>query len=107
MCELRGENFLCPIYQGEGCLAGGSIWRRSDRLKNHRQLINPAPSVFVQLVKSLRSQASQHFSICPLRVAVPPWMCHGRKTDLAAEVFDVLHDGVTCELRAIVGDDSV
>ena len=31
----------------------------------------------------------------------------GSETDLAAEVFDVLHEGVACELRAIVGDDSV
>ena len=25
----------------------------------------------------------------------------------AAEVLDVLHEGVACELRAVVGDDSV
>src|SRR4051812_5606971 len=28
-------------------------------------------------------------------------------TDLAAEVLNVLHEGVACELRAVVGDDSV
>mgnify|MGYP005836493007 CR=1 FL=1 len=61
----------------------------------------------MQLVKGLRSQASQYFSICPLRLAVAPWMCHGSKTDLPAEVLDVLHEGVACELRAVVGDDSV
>ena len=34
-------------------------------------------------------------------------MCHGSKIDLAAEILNVLHEGVACELRAIVGDDSV
>ena len=98
---------LLPVYQGKRCLAGGSIWRRPDRPKNRRQLINLAPSALVQLVKGLRSQASQHFSICPLRLAVAPWVCHGSKTDLATEVLNVLHEGVACELRAVVGDDSV
>ena len=65
------------------------------------------PSTLVYLVKGLRSQASQHFSICPLCLAVAPWMCHRSKTYLAAEVSDVLHEGVACELRAIVSDDSV
>ena len=65
------------------------------------------PSTLVQLVKGLRSQASKHFSIRPLRLAIAPWMCHESKTDLAAEVLDVLHEGVTCELCAVVGDDPV
>ena len=34
-------------------------------------------------------------------------VCHGSKTDLAAEVLNVLHEGAACELRAVVGDDSV
>ena len=42
-----------------------------------------------------------------LRLAVAPWVCHGSETDPAAEVLDVLHEGVACELRAVVGDDSV
>ena len=58
-------------------------------------------------VKSLCPRASQYFSICPLRLAVTPWVRHGSETDLAAEVLDVLHEGVACELRAVVGDDSV
>ena len=107
MCEFCGENCFCPVNQGKGCLAGGSIWHRSDRPKNRRQLINPVPSALVQPVKSLGPQASQYFSICPLRLAVAPWVCHGSETDLAAEVLDVLHEGVACELRAVVGDDSV
>src|SRR6187399_3092416 len=41
--EFRGENCFYPVYQGKGRLAGGSIWRRPDRPKNHRQFINPAP----------------------------------------------------------------
>ena len=61
----------------------------------------------MQPVKGLRSQASQHFSIRPLRLAVAPGVCHGSKTDLVAEVLNVLHEGVACELRAVVGDDSV
>ena len=59
----------------------------------------------MQPVKSLCPQASQHFSICPLRLAVAPWMCHGSETDLATDVLDVLHEGVACELCAVVGDD--
>ena len=65
------------------------------------------PSTLVQLVKGLRSQASQHFSIRPLCLAVAPGVCHGSKTDLAAEVLNILHEGVACELRAVVGDDPV
>ena len=107
MYEFRGENCFCPVYQGKGCLVGGSIWCRSDRPKNRQQLINLAPSALVQPVKSLCPQASQHFSICPLRLAVAPWVCHGGERDLAAEVLDVLHEGVACELRAVVGDESV
>ena len=34
-------------------------------------------------------------------------VCHASKTDLAAKVLDVLHEGVACELCAIVGDDSI
>ena len=95
------------MYQGKRCLAGGSIWRRPDRPRNRRQFINPAPSTLAQLVKGLRSQASQHFSICPLRLAVAPGVCQGSKTNLAAEVLNVLHEGVARELRAVVDDDSV
>ena len=74
---------------------------------NRRQFINPAPSALVQPVKDLRSQASQHFSIRPLRLAVAPGVCHGSKTDLAAEVLNVLRECVARELHAVVGDDSV
>ena len=61
----------------------------------------------MQPVKGLRSQASQHFSIRPLCLAVAPGVCHGSKTDLAAEVLNVLHEGVARELRVVVGDDSI
>ena len=65
------------------------------------------PSALVQPIKGLRSQASQHFGIRPLRLAVAPGVCHGSKTDLAAEVLNVLHEGVARELRAVVSHDSV
>ena len=52
----------------------------------------------MQPVKSLGPQASQYFSICPLRLAVAPWVCYGSETDPAAEVLGVLHEGVACEL---------
>ena len=65
------------------------------------------PSTLTQPVRGLGPQASQYFSICPLRLAVAPWVCHRSETDLAAEVLDVLHEGEACELRAVVGDDSV
>jgi len=65
------------------------------------------PSALVQPAKSLCPQASQYFSICPLCLAIAPWVCHGSETDLAAEVLDVLHEGVACELRVVGGDDSV
>jgi hypothetical protein len=29
------------------------------------------------------------------------------KTNFAAKVLDILHEGATCELRAVVGDDPV
>ena len=65
------------------------------------------PSALVQPVKGLRSQSSQHFSIRPLHLVVAPRVCHGSKTDLAAEVLNVLHEGVARELRVVVGDDSI
>jgi hypothetical protein len=34
-------------------------------------------------------------------------MCNRSKTDFAAEVLDVLHEGAARELRAVVGDDSI
>jgi hypothetical protein len=34
-------------------------------------------------------------------------MCNRSKTDLAAEVFNVLHESTACELRTVVGDDLV
>ena len=34
-------------------------------------------------------------------------MSDKRKTDLAAKVLDVLHEGVARELRAVVGDGPV
>ena len=58
----------------------------------------------MQPVKSLRSQASQHFSICPLSLAIAPWVSNGSKIDLAAEVLDVLHEGAAHKLCTIVGD---
>ena len=61
----------------------------------------------MQPVKGLRSQASQHFSIRPLCLAVALGVCNGSKTDLPAEVLNLLHEGVARELRAIVGDASV
>ena len=34
-------------------------------------------------------------------------MSNRSETDLGAKVLDVLHEGATCELCAIVGDDPV
>ena len=34
-------------------------------------------------------------------------MCHGSKTDPAAEILNVLHEGMARELCAFVGDDPV
>ena len=61
----------------------------------------------MQLVKSSGLEAPQHFCIRPLSLAVTSGMSNRSKTNLAAEVLNVLHEGVACELRAVVGDDSV
>ena len=82
-------------------MARFGVDHHSDRPKNHRQLINRAPSTLVQPIESLCPQASEYFSIRPLHLAVAPWVRHGSETDLAAEVLGVLHEGVACELRAV------
>ena len=69
--------------------------------------MNPAPSTLVRSTKGLCPQASQYFSICPLRLAVALWVRHGSEIDLAAEVLGVLHEGAACKLRAVIGDDPV
>ena len=89
------------------CLASGSIWRRSDRPKNHRQLLDPVSSALVQPVESSGLEASQHFSIFPLSLTVASWVGNGGETDFAAEVLGILHEGAACELCAIVDDDPV
>ena len=61
----------------------------------------------MQLVKSSSPETPQHFSICPLRLAVASRVSNRSKTDFAAKVLDILHEGVARELRAIVGDDPV
>ena len=89
------------------CLASGSIWRRPDRPKNHRQLLNPVLSALVQPVESPGLEPAQHFRICPLRLTVASRMSNRSEADLSAKVLDVLHEGAARELRTIVGDDLV
>ena len=61
----------------------------------------------MQPVKGLGLQASQYFSICPLSLTIASWVSDGSKTDSAAEVLDILHEGAACELCAVVVDDPV
>ena len=61
----------------------------------------------MQPVKSPSLEASQHLYVCPLSMALTPGVSHRSKTNLAAEVLNVLHEGVARELRAIVGGDSI
>ena len=89
------------------CLASGSIWRRPDRPKNHRQLLDPVSSALVQPVESSGLEAPWHFSICALRLTVASRMSNRSEADLGAKILDVLHEGAARELRAVVGDDPV
>ena len=63
--------------------------------------------MLVQLIKSSGPETAQHFSVRPFRLAVASWVSNRGKTDLAAKVLDVLHEGATGELRTVVGDDPV
>lgn len=83
------ENFFYHVDRGEGCLVGGSIWCRSDRPKNLREFINPAPSVLAQLVERPCLDAPQHFSICPLYFLVAPGVSNGGKADLGANILTI------------------
>ena len=65
------------------------------------------PSALVQLVESSGPETAQHFSIRPFRLAVASRVSNGGKANLAAKVLDVPHEGVTSELRTVVGDDPV
>ena len=64
-------------------------------------------STLVQSVKGLCPQASQYFSICPLSLTIASWVSNGSETDLVVEVLNILHEGVACELRAVVGDNPI
>ena len=61
----------------------------------------------MQSVKGLCPQASEYFSICPLSLTIASWVSNGSETDLVAEVLNILHEGVACELRAVVGDNPI
>ena len=61
----------------------------------------------LQPVESSGLEPAQHFSVCPLRLTVASWVSNRSEADLRAKILDVLHEGVACELRAVVGDDSV
>ena len=61
----------------------------------------------MQLVKSSGLEPAQHFSICPLCLTVASRMSNRSDADLGAEVLNVLHKGVACELRAVVGDNPI
>ena len=63
--------------------------------------------MLVQLVESSGPETTQHFSICPFRLAVTPRVSNRGKANLAAKVLDVLHEGATGELRTVVGDDPI
>src|SRR3954464_126022 len=88
-------------------MASGSIWRRSDRPKNHWQLLDPVPSALEQPVKTSGLEPAQHLGVVPFCLTVAPGMSNRSEADLGAEVLDILHEGVACELRTVVGDDPV
>jgi hypothetical protein len=69
--------------------------------------MNPASSTLVQPVKGSCLETMQHFSICPFRLAVASRVSNRCKTDFAAKVLDISHEGAARELCAIVGDDFV
>ena len=52
-------------------------------------------------------KAPQHFYIRPLSLVVTSRMSNRSKIDPVAEVLNVLHEDAGCELRAVVGNDSV
>src|SRR6187399_2020846 len=105
--EFRGENCLCSVDKSKGCLSGGSIWCRPDRPKSHRQLLYPVSSALAQPIEGSCLEPAQHFSIGPLRLTIAPRVSNRSETDLGAKVLDVLHEGATSELCAVVGDDPV
>ena len=61
----------------------------------------------MQPVENSGLEASQHFSICPLRLTVASRMSNRSEADLGAKILDVLHEGAAHKLRAVVGDDPV
>ena len=61
----------------------------------------------MQPVESSGLEASQHFSICPLRLTVASWVSNKSEADLGAKILDVLHEGAARKLSAVVGDDPV
>ena len=83
------------------------MWRRPDRPKNHRQLLDPISSALAQPVESSGLEPAQHFSIRPLHLTIASRMSNRSEADLGAKILNVLHEGAARELCAIVGDDPV
>ena len=50
-------------------------------------------------------ESPEDFRICPLHLAIAPWMSYGRKVELGADVLAILLEDLTCKLGPVVRND--
>jgi hypothetical protein len=51
-------------------------------------------------------ESPEDLCVCPLHLAVAPWMSHGRKAELGADVLAILLEDTTCKLGPVVRNDT-
>ena len=107
MGELGGEDRFCPVYEEEGCFARGPARGRSNRPQSRGELVNPLLAAFLESVESSRLESLEDLRICSLYLSVASGMSNRREAELDPDLIAVLVEGITGELRAVVGDDAV
>jgi hypothetical protein len=58
-----------------------------------------------QAVVGACHESPEDLCVCPLHLAVAPWMSHGRKAELGADVLAILLEDPTCKLGPVVCND--
>jgi hypothetical protein len=61
--------------------------------------------MFFQAVVGARLESPEDFCICPLHLAIAPWVSHRRKAELGADALTILLEDPTCKLGPVVRND--
>ena len=62
--------------------------------------------MFFQEAVGARLEAPKDLCVCPLHLAIAPWMSHERKAELGADALAILLEDPTCKLGSVVRNDT-